>query len=80
MEEGSRKTKDRRFIVELIDRAMNRIFWLYEKIESKSSAFGVRGISGEEGVSFMSLSYGWVVKLRPRSNWFMTVIRCYKEK
>ena len=38
MEEGSRRTKDRRFIVELKDRAMNRIFLLYVKIESKSSA------------------------------------------
>ena len=38
MEEGYRKTKDRIFIVELKDRAMNRIFLLYVKIKSKSSA------------------------------------------
>ena len=46
MEEGSRRTKDRRIIVELPDRAMNRI--LYVKIESKSSAFDIRRSSGEE--------------------------------
>jgi hypothetical protein len=39
MEEGSRRTKDRRFIVELKDRAMNKILLLYVKIESKSSAW-----------------------------------------
>ena len=38
MEEGSRRTKDRKFIVELEDTAMNRIFLLYINIESKSSA------------------------------------------
>ena len=38
MEEGFRRTKDKIFIVELKDRAMNRIFLLYVKIESKSSA------------------------------------------
>ena len=38
MEESSKRTKDRRFIVELKDRAMNKIFLLYVKIESKSSA------------------------------------------
>ena len=38
MEEGSRKTKNRRFIVELRDRVMNRILLLYIKIKSKSSA------------------------------------------
>ena len=38
MEEGSRRTKDRRFIVELKDRTMNRILLLYAKLENKSSA------------------------------------------
>ena len=38
MKEGSRRTKDRRFIVELEDRAMNRILLLYVKIESKNNA------------------------------------------
>ena len=37
-----------RFIVELPDTTMNRILVLYVKIESKSSAFGIRGSSGEE--------------------------------
>ena len=37
MEEGSRRTKDKRFMVELKDRAMNRIILLYVKIESKNS-------------------------------------------
>ena len=41
MEEVFRITKDRRFIVELRDRAMNIILLLYVKIESKSSAFGI---------------------------------------
>ena len=35
MEEGSRRTKDRRFIIKLKDRAMNIIFLLYVKIESR---------------------------------------------
>ena len=48
MEEGSRKTKDRRFIVDLKDRAMNRILLAYVKIGSETSAFGIRGSSGEE--------------------------------
>ena len=40
MEEGSRRTKDGRFIEELVkDRAMIRILILYVKIESKCSAF-----------------------------------------
>ena len=62
MEEGSRRTKDRRFIIELRDRAMNRIFLLYVKVESKSSAFGIRGSSGEESGSFFCLSpmVGWL--------------------
>ena len=38
MEEGSRRTKDRRFIVELMDKAMNKIFLIYAKKENKSSA------------------------------------------
>ena len=62
MEEGSRRTKDRRFIVELRDRAMNRILLLYVKIESKSSAFGIKESSGEERGSFCCLSpmVGWL--------------------
>ena len=36
MEEGSRRTKDRRCIVELKDRTM-RILLLYVKIKNKSS-------------------------------------------
>ena len=38
MEEGSRRTKDRRFIVELNDRAMNIILLLYVKMKGKSNA------------------------------------------
>ena len=61
MEEGSRRTKDRRFIVELKNRAMNRIPLLYVKIESKSSAFGIRGSLGEEGGFFcLSPMIGWL--------------------
>ena len=52
MEEGSRRTKDRRFIVELQDRAMNRLLSLHVKIESESSAFGIKGSSGEERGAF----------------------------
>ena len=39
MEEGSRRTKDRRFIVELKDRAMRRILLLYVKMKGKSNAW-----------------------------------------
>ena len=52
--------------MELEDRAMNRILLLYVKIESKSSAFGIRGSSGEERGAFWivsSFSYGRVVEL-----------------
>ena len=42
------------FIVELPNRAMNIILLLYVKIESKSSAFGIRGSSGEERGAFCS--------------------------
>ena len=38
----TRRIKDRRFIVELRDRTMNITLLLYVKIESKSSAFGIR--------------------------------------
>ena len=78
---GSRRTKDRRLIVELKDRAMNNNLLLYVKIKSKSSAFGIRGNSGriENIFFFFSLSYGQVVELRPRSNWYMIVIKQYKE-
>ena len=37
MEEYFRRTKDRRFIVELKDRARNKILLLYVKIESKNN-------------------------------------------
>ena len=47
-DEGSRRTRDRTFIVEL----------LYVKIGSKSIAFGIRGSSGEVRGYFLSLSYG----------------------
>ena len=61
MEEGSRRTKDRRFIVDLRDRAMNRILLLYVKIESKNNSFGIIRSSGEEGVSFsLSPMVGWL--------------------
>ena len=52
---------------------MNRIILLYVRIESKSSAFGIRRSSGEERRSFC-LSYGWVVELRPRPTWSTIVI------
>jgi hypothetical protein len=60
-----RRAKDRRFIVELQDRAMNRLLSLHVKIESESSAFGIKGCSGEERVAFVGsfLSYGRVVEL-----------------
>ena len=45
---SSRRTKDKRFIVELQVRAMNRILLQYVKVESKNSAFGIKGSSGEE--------------------------------
>ena len=38
MEEGFRRTNIKLFIVELGDKAMNRIFNLYKKIKSKSNA------------------------------------------
>ena len=56
MEEGSRRTKDRIFIVELRDRAMNRIPLLHMKIESKTCAFGIkRKLGGGERILFVSL-------------------------
>jgi hypothetical protein len=55
-----RRAKDRRFIVELQDRAMNRLLSLHVKIESESSAFGIKGSSGEERVAFCcKLSLLW---------------------
>ena len=61
MEEGSRRTKDRIFKVELKDKAMNRILLLYVKIESKSSAFGINESSGEERQTFcLSPIVGWL--------------------
>ena len=75
MEEGSRRTKDRRFIVELRDRTMNRIFLLYVKIESISSAFGIRGSSGKErGYFCLSPIVGWLSLIKPRPTWSMIVI------
>ena len=54
---------------------MNRILLLYVKIKSKSSAFGIRGSSGEERKRiFLSLSYGRVVELKPRPSWSRIVI------
>ena len=56
MEEYTRRTKDRKIIVELRGRAMNRIFLLYVRIESKNNAFGIRRSSSEErGFFFVSL-------------------------
>ena len=52
LEEGSKEIKDKIFIVELKDRALNRILLLYMKIKSKSSTFGIRESSGEEKESF----------------------------
>ena len=66
MEEGSRKTKDRRVIEELRDTTMNIILLLYVKIESKSSAFGIKESSEEESGSFLSLSNGRVVERRQK--------------
>ena len=61
MEEGSRRTKGRRFIVEVRDNAMNRTLVLYVYIESKSSAFSIRGSSGEERDFFgLSPMVGWL--------------------
>ena len=44
------------------DRAMNEMLLLYVKVGSKSSAFGIRGSSGEERGSFFCLSpmVGWL--------------------
>ena len=52
LEEGSRRTKKIEDSVELPYRAMIRIILLFVKIESKSSAFGTRGSSGEERGAF----------------------------
>jgi hypothetical protein len=58
---------EHRFIVELQGRAMNVTLLLHVKIESKSSAFGIkRSLEEERGVFFCvvsSLSYGRVVEL-----------------
>ena len=60
MEESYRRTKDRRFIVELHVIAINRILLLYVKVESKSSAFGIKESSGEErGSLCLSPMIGW---------------------
>ena len=61
MEEGSRITKDRRFILELKDRAMNIILLLYVKVESKSSAFGIKESLGKDEAFFcLSPMVGWL--------------------
>ena len=61
MEEDSRITKYRRLMVELKDRAMNIVLLLYMKIDSKSSAFGMKGSSEEETLSFcLSPMVGWL--------------------
>ena len=62
IEEGSRITKDRRFIIELRDKAMNRILLLYMQIKNKNSVVGIRRSSGRgERIFFISLlwSGGW---------------------
>jgi hypothetical protein len=79
LEEGSRRTKDRIFIVELIDRAMNRTFLLCVKIESKSSAFGQKwNLGGRERIFFVCYlsPIGRVVELRPIPTWSLIVFRC----
>ena len=55
MKEGSRRTKNRRFIIELKYIAMNIIISLYLEIISKISAFGIRGSLGEKEDFFVSL-------------------------
>ena len=55
--------KNRRFIVELLDRDVNTILLLYVKIKSKSSDFGIRGSSGEERGAF------WWLALSPMVGW-----------
>lgn len=45
---------------------MNENMLLNLKIESKISAFGIRGSVKKKRGSFVSLSHGWVAKLRPR--------------
>ena len=60
MEEGSRRTKDRRFIVGLRDRVANRILLLYVNIESKSSTFGMKGnLGGRRKDLFVVISILW---------------------
>ena len=55
MEEGSKRIKDRRFIVDLRDRAMNIIYLLYVKIESKSSDLIQKNARGSKEDIFFSL-------------------------
>ena len=55
MEKGYRRTKDRIFLVESRYKAMNRIIILYGKIESKSSAFGIKKTRGRREDFFVSL-------------------------
>ena len=67
-------------IVELRNRAMNIIILLYVKIESKSSTFGVKEISGEEREFFLSVSYSRVVELWPNTYLVFVVIEFHKEE
>ena len=78
MKKYSRRTEDRRFIVELTDRAMNKILLLYVKTKSKSSALGINESSGEERGFFSSLSYGRVIELIPKFYLVYVLIGCYK--
>ena len=56
MEEGSKGTKNRRFIVELtLELYMNIRLLLYLEIESKNSVFGIRGSSGKDRGFSLSL-------------------------
>ena len=79
-EKSSRRTKNIRFIVELKDRAMNRILSLCVKVENKSSAFGIREILGRREDLFCLSPYGRAVEVRLRPTWSMIVIRFYKKK
>ena len=61
MEESSRRTKDRKFIIEIRDRSINIIILLYVKMKNKSSAFDIRGSSGKKRRFFcLSPKVGWL--------------------
>ena len=78
MKKYSKKTKDRRFIVELRDRVVNKILLPYVKTKTKSSAFSIKKSSGGREDLFLSLSYGWVVELIPKIYLVYVVIGRYK--